>query len=124
MTCTSARLSEPGERINLNVIAAMAELGVDLSKEFPKSMTDEVVRAADAVITMGCGDARPIYPGERYEDWEVDDPAEADLGRAADSRRHRRAREALLAQVVRPPARRSIDLALPSTFGEGERWSA
>ncbi len=57
----------------------MSELGIDIAKEFPKPMTDEVVRAADAVITMGCGDACPIYPGKRYEDWEVDDPAEADL---------------------------------------------
>jgi arsenate reductase (thioredoxin) len=93
--------SEPGERINPNVIAAMAELGVDLSKEFPKPMTDEVVRAADAVITMGCGDACPIYPGKRYEDWEVDDPAEADL---EDVRRIRddigERVKALLAQVV------------------------
>ena len=66
--------SEPAERINPNVVAAMAEVGVDISKEFPKPMTDEVVNAADAVITMGCGDACPIYPGKRYEDWEVDDP--------------------------------------------------
>ena len=57
----------------------MAELGVDISKEFPKPMTDEVVQAADAVITMGCGDACPIYPGKRYEDWEIEDPADADL---------------------------------------------
>ncbi len=57
----------------------MSELGLDISKEFPKPMTDEVVQAADAVITMGCGDACPIYPGKRYEDWEVDDPADADL---------------------------------------------
>ena len=57
----------------------MSELGIDVSKEFPKPMTDEVVQAADAVITMGCGDACPIYPGKRYEDWEVDDPADADL---------------------------------------------
>jgi arsenate reductase len=71
--------SAPGERINANVVTAMAELGIDISKEFPKPMTDEVVRAADAVITMGCGDACPIYPGKRYEDWDVDDPAEADL---------------------------------------------
>jgi arsenate reductase len=53
----------------------MAEVGADLSKEFPKPMTDEVVRAADVVVTMGCGDACPIYPGKRYEDWEVEDPA-------------------------------------------------
>jgi arsenate reductase (thioredoxin) len=71
--------SAPGDQINPNVREAMAEVGVDLSKEFPKPMTDEVVWAADAVITMGCGDACPIYPGKRYEDWEVDDPAEADM---------------------------------------------
>ena len=53
----------------------MAEVGVDISKEFPKPLTDEAVRAADAVITMGCGDACPIYPGKRYEDWELEDPA-------------------------------------------------
>jgi arsenate reductase (thioredoxin) len=71
--------SAPAEQINPNVVAAMSELGIDVSKEFPKPMTDEVVKAADAVVTMGCGDACPIYPGKRYEDWEVDDPAEADL---------------------------------------------
>jgi arsenate reductase (thioredoxin) len=71
--------SEPADRINPNVVAAMSELGIDVNKEFPKPMTDEIVKAADAVITMGCGDACPIYPGKRYEDWEVDDPAEADL---------------------------------------------
>ena len=57
----------------------MAEVGVDLSQEFPKPLTDEFVRAADAVITMGCGDACPIYPGKRYEDWELDDPAGKDV---------------------------------------------
>jgi arsenate reductase (thioredoxin) len=71
--------SQPGDQINPGVRETMAEVGVDLDKEFPKPMTDEVVRAADAVITMGCGDACPIHPGKRYEDWEVDDPAEADL---------------------------------------------
>jgi arsenate reductase len=71
--------SQPSDQINPNVREALAEVGVDLEQEFPKPMTDEVVRAADAVITMGCGDACPIYPGKRYEDWEVDDPAEADL---------------------------------------------
>jgi arsenate reductase (thioredoxin) len=71
--------SEPADQVNPAVVEAMSELGVDVSKEFPKPMTDEVVRAADAVITMGCGDACPIYPGKRYEDWEVDDPADADL---------------------------------------------
>ncbi len=67
--------SDPAERINTAVVEAMSELGLNLSQEFPKPLTDEVVRAADAVITMGCGDACPIYPGKRYEDWEVEDPA-------------------------------------------------
>jgi arsenate reductase (thioredoxin) len=71
--------SDPAEQINPNVIRAMEEVGVDLSQEFPKPLTDEVVRAADAVITMGCGDACPIYPGKTYEDWEVDDPAEKSI---------------------------------------------
>ena len=71
--------SAPADELNPDVIAAMSELGIDVSKEFPKPMTDEVVQAADAVVTMGCGDACPIYPGKRYEDWEVDDPAETDL---------------------------------------------
>jgi protein-tyrosine-phosphatase len=57
----------------------MKELGVDLSEELPKALTDEAVRAADVVITMGCGDACPVYPGKRYEDWELDDPAGRDL---------------------------------------------
>ena len=70
--------SAPGESINPLVVEAMAELGIDLSTAFPKPLTDEVVRAADAVITMGCGDACPIYPGKRYEDWALDDPAEAE----------------------------------------------
>ena len=57
----------------------MAELGLDLHEEFPKPLTDDVVRAADVVITMGCGDACPVYPGKRYLDWELDDPALTDL---------------------------------------------
>jgi arsenate reductase (thioredoxin) len=71
--------SDPADQINPNVVTAMSELGIDIGREFPKPMTDEVVKAADAVITMGCGDACPIYPGKRYEDWEVDDPADLDL---------------------------------------------
>ena len=71
--------SDPADRINPDVVTAMAELGINVTREFPKPMTDEVVQAADAVITMGCGDACPIYPGKHYEDWQVDDPAEADL---------------------------------------------
>jgi arsenate reductase len=71
--------SEPADRINPAVAEAMAEVGADLSKEFPKPLNDEFVRAADAVITMGCGDACPVYPGKRYEDWELEDPAGKDL---------------------------------------------
>ena len=71
--------SEPANEINPAVVEAMEELGVDLNEEFPKPLTDEVVRAADVVITMGCGDACPIYPGKKYEDWELDDPAGQDL---------------------------------------------
>ena len=71
--------SDPAEEINPAVVEAMRELGIDLHGEFPKPLTDEVVRAADAVITMGCGDACPIYPGKRYLDWELADPAGQDL---------------------------------------------
>ena len=71
--------SDPGEQINPAVIEVMGELGVDMSEEFPKPLTDEVVAAADAVITMGCGDACPIYPGKKYEDWKLDDPAGQDV---------------------------------------------
>ena len=67
--------SAPASEINPAVVTVMHELGIDLSGEFPKPLTDEVVRAADAVITMGCGDACPIFPGKRYEDWQVADPA-------------------------------------------------
>ncbi|MGZ4317500.1 MAG: arsenate reductase ArsC [Gaiellaceae bacterium] len=71
--------SSPGEEINPAVVEAMEEIGVDMSEEFPKPLTDEVVRAADVVITMGCGDACPIYPGKKYEDWKLDDPAGQDI---------------------------------------------
>jgi arsenate reductase len=71
--------SDPGERINPAVVEAMSEIGVDMGEEFPKPLTDEVVRAADVVITMGCGDACPLYPGKRYEDWALDDPDGQDL---------------------------------------------
>ncbi len=67
--------SEPTDRINPVIVAVMDELGIDLSQEFPKPLTDEAVEAADVVITMGCGDACTIYPGKRYLDWVVDDPA-------------------------------------------------
>jgi protein-tyrosine-phosphatase len=71
--------SQPADEINPAVVEAMEEIGVDMGEEFPKPLTDEVVQAADVVITMGCGDACPIYPGKRYEDWVVDDPDGQDL---------------------------------------------
>jgi protein-tyrosine-phosphatase len=67
--------STPASEISPAVVQVMEEIGLDLSQAFPKPLTDEVVQAADVVITMGCGDACPIYPGKRYLDWEVEDPA-------------------------------------------------
>jgi arsenate reductase (thioredoxin) len=67
--------SEPAADVNQVAVEAMAEVGIDIRTEFPKPWTDEIVRAADVVITMGCGDACPVYPGKRYEDWELTDPA-------------------------------------------------
>ncbi|MCB1269824.1 MAG: arsenate reductase ArsC [Microthrixaceae bacterium] len=71
--------SEPISEVNPAAIEAMAEVGVDITAEFPKPWTEEVVRAADVVVTMGCGDACPLYPGKRYEDWELEDPDGLDL---------------------------------------------
>jgi arsenate reductase (thioredoxin) len=67
--------SEPASEINPNAIAAMAEVGIDITGDRPKRWTDAIFRAADVVVTMGCGDACPVVPGKRYEDWELDDPA-------------------------------------------------
>lgn len=67
--------SAPASEVNAAVVEAMAEMGIDISKEFPKPLTDEVARAADVLITMGCGDACPVYAGKRYLDWELTDPA-------------------------------------------------
>jgi protein-tyrosine-phosphatase len=71
--------SEPGWEVNPAAIAAMAEVGIDISGEYPKPWTDEVLRAADVVVTMGCGDACPLFPGKRYLDWELPDPAGLDV---------------------------------------------
>ncbi|MFC9255743.1 arsenate reductase ArsC [Amycolatopsis thailandensis] len=93
--------SAPAGEINPAVAAVMAELGIDVSREFPKRLTTDAVEAADVVITMGCGDACPVFPGKRYLDWQVDDPA----GRAVDQIRpirdeiDRRVRE-LLTELV------------------------
>jgi protein-tyrosine-phosphatase len=71
--------SEPGEVVNSAAVAAMAEVGIDISREYPKPWTEEIVQAADVVVTMGCGDACPLFPGKRYEDWELDDPEGLDV---------------------------------------------
>jgi protein-tyrosine-phosphatase len=92
--------SEPGIEINPAAIAAMAEVGIDITNEYPKPWTDEIVRAAEVVVTMGCGDACPIFPGKRYEDWDLDDPAGLDLAAVRpirDQIRHRV--EALLSDL-------------------------
>ena len=67
--------SEPADRLNAAAVAAMAEKGIDISRELPQPWADEIIRAADVVVTMGCGDACPFYPGKRYLDWELEDPA-------------------------------------------------
>ena len=71
--------SEPSDQINPAAIAAMAERHIDIAREYPKPWTDEIVRAADVIITMGCGDACPVFPGRRYEEWVLDDPAGQDV---------------------------------------------
>ena len=77
--------STPADEIHHNVIDALAEIDVDIRREFPKPLTDEVVRAADVVVTMGCGDACPVYPGKHYEDWDIADPAgQIDGSRSSD----------------------------------------
>ena len=67
--------SQPADQLNPAVVEAMAEIGLDISKEFPKPLTDDAVKASDVVITMGCGDECPYYPGKQYLDWKLDDPA-------------------------------------------------
>ena len=107
--------SDPGDEINPAVVEAMSELGVDMARAFPKPLTDEVVRAADVVITMGCGDACPIYPGKRYEDWAVDDPAGQDLETV------RRIRDELDARVAAPARRARGGCVSPDALREEVR---
>ncbi len=93
--------SEPGTEVNPSAVAAMAEVGIDITGEFPKPWTDEIVKAADVVVTMGCGDACPLYPGKRYEDWELDDPAGLGVDAVRLVRDEIRTRvEALLAELM------------------------
>jgi len=89
--------SQPASELNPAVVQAMAEIGLDISRQFPKPLTGDKVQAADVVITMGCGDACPFYPGKRYEDWDLPDPAGLDLPAVRPIRDdiHRRIRQLL-----------------------------
>jgi arsenate reductase (thioredoxin) len=96
--------SEPGSEINPDVVKAMAEVGIDISKEFPKPWTDEFLGAADVVVTMGCGDACPLVPGKRYEDWELEDPSGKSLEEIRPIREAVKRRvEALLEEILPSP---------------------
>jgi protein-tyrosine-phosphatase len=96
--------SEPASTVNPAAIEAMAEVGIDIGAEFPKPWTDEIVRAADVVITMGCGDACPVYPGKRYEDWVLDDPEGLDVAGVRTIRDEIRGRvEKLMAEMGLAP---------------------
>lgn len=99
--------SEPAEQVNPRAIEAMAELGVDITARQPKVLSNEAVRESDVVITMGCGDACPVYPGKRYLDWELDDPAGQDL-------------EAVR-QIRNEINRRVLDL-VQGLLGDGSEW--
>jgi protein-tyrosine-phosphatase len=98
--------SQPADQLNPAVVAAMAEIGLDISREYPKPLTTGKVQAADVVITMGCGDACPIYPGKRYEDWDLPDPAGLSLAEVRPIRDAIRGRvQALLNDLAPAPAR-------------------
>jgi arsenate reductase (thioredoxin) len=93
--------SEPADQVNPAAVQAMAEVGIDITAEKPKILTDQAVRESDVVITMGCGDTCPFYPGKRYEDWVLDDPAGKDIATVRPIRDEIRRRvEALLDQLV------------------------
>ena len=96
--------SEPASAVNPAAVEAMAEVGIDIRAESPKPWKDEIIRAADVVITMGCGDACPVYPGKRYEEWVLDDPAGLDVEAVRAIRDEIRGRvEALMAEIKIAP---------------------
>lgn len=95
--------SAPGERLNPAVVEAMAELGIDISGNLPTGLTDAMAREADVVVTMGCGDACPVYPGKRYLDWELPDPAGKDLA---------------VVRAIRDEVARRVDGLLVELLGE------
>jgi arsenate reductase (thioredoxin) len=95
--------TEPADRLHPPVVEAMKEIGIDLANERPKLLEDGMVREADVVITMGCGDACPIYPGKRYEDWDLQDPSGEDIETVRGIRDEISARvDALLAEIAAP----------------------
>jgi len=96
--------SEPADTVNPAAVEAMAEVGIDIRTEFPKPWTDEIVRAADVVVTMGCGDACPVYPGKRYEDWVLDDPEGLGLEAVRPIRDEIRGRVEQLMEEMKIPA--------------------
>jgi arsenate reductase (thioredoxin) len=96
--------SEPADELNPAVVEAMNEVGIDISAERPKKLEDGMVRESDVVITMGCGDACPIYPGKRYEDWELEDPAGKDLETVRRIRDEIRERVEVLTRSLTDPA--------------------
>jgi protein-tyrosine-phosphatase len=100
--------SEPADEINPAVVEVMQELGLDLSHEFPKPLTGDAVRAADVVVTMGCGDACPVYPGIRYLDWDLEDPAGQTIDEVRPIRDEidRRVRQLVAEVLAAPPVDR------------------
>ena len=100
--------SNPGDQVNPSAVAAMAEVGIDLSAQTPKILTTDAVRSSDVVITMGCGDACPVFPGKRYLDWDLEDPAGRGVAAVRPIRDEIKTRvQALLAELLpdEPPAR-------------------
>ncbi|MDQ3758385.1 MAG: arsenate reductase ArsC [Actinomycetota bacterium] len=113
--------SEPAAEINPVAVEAMSEVGVDLSQEFPKPLTGEAVRDADVVITMGCGDACPIYPGRRYEDWELEDPAGKDIEDVRRIRDDIEARVSTLLEELTAPSSLTSERVTKAQIGSARR---
>ena len=105
--------SEPAERLNPAVVEAMAEIGIDLSSARPHRLADPAVRAADVVITRGCGDACPVYPGKRYEDWEIEVPAGRDLEEVRGIRDEIADRVLALLRRIAPGEAQNVARSLP-----------
>jgi len=104
--------SDPADRLNPVAIAAMAEDGIDITAASPRRLAPEAVQAADVVVTMGCGDKCPIYPGKRYEDWDLDDPAGLELPAV------RAIRDEIRARVERLLAQLHVESGAPTSFTE------